>query len=103
MGELPKNREHFAARSCCRVVVAPVKRRLQLDCLPDAHEEVTETRHSGQFGSWRVRWRAVPNLGLSPMLQRLSIRLREIEQETIDAVRLNTGPPQAISLMPKVF
>ena len=24
------------------------------------------------FASWRVRWRRVPNLGLSPMLQRLS-------------------------------
>jgi hypothetical protein len=68
-------------------------------CLADG--EVTENQTLQAFGSWRVRWRGVPNLGLSPMLQRLSSMWREIEQEPIDAVRLNTGPPQPISLMPQ--
>jgi hypothetical protein len=37
------------------------------------------------------------------MLQRLSIMRREIDRETVDAVRLNTHPPQLDLVGAKVF
>jgi hypothetical protein len=71
------------------VFLARIRNSGCTSCLSPGLRSVTrfDNQTSQAFGSWRVRWRGVPNLGLSPMLQRLSSMWREISHETVNAVR----------------